>query len=117
MGMKTALEKVESCAEPLIAGAPGSKRRFTDKMKVLQKRLQHRYPTRAASVDLDDRYVLAFMRWGTEKPLLWVLDTQVKQVQRPNQFGDQVRAMVCDHVGDIIYALDEEGIFTFLEGE
>ena len=113
MGMQKALDKLESTVEDLRERKVGSRSRFSEKLKIFSKRLQNRYPTRVASVEMGERYILSFMKWGTDKPHFWVLDTEQKQLKRPTECGYDVRALVAETAADVLYLLDEEEVFRW----
>lgn len=116
MGMQTALEKLLDSADGLEEGrGPGTKARNTEKLKVIEKRMAKRFPNRVASVEMNERFIISFMRWGEDNPRLWVLDTRAKQIHRPTQHGPALRILASRALPELLSILDEERIFRFLE--
>ena len=103
--MRKCVERLRNLAEA------GSRSEMTNQLHVFQKKLQKLFPDETAMVRASDRYSLAYMRWGEDRPRLWVMDHLHKQVTKATQADPNPKSAVCLVGEDILFALDVDGKF------
>ena len=120
--MQVRLEKLQESAKELRAGGRGPERKLAStRLRNFQQVLSRTYRRRVAMVPLNERYSLAFMRWGLgpnpgdpRRPKLYVLDGDEMCVQPVNSTAPPIQAAACEKCWDLLSILDEEERYEFM---
>jgi hypothetical protein len=115
--MQKALEGLRHAGEDAAADERGSRKKLTERIRIFEAKLRSHFTNRVGALELDPKHALIFMRWGEEKAHLYIMDRDTKQIHRATSSGVDTKVLLSQVAGDLLYLLDEEGKFTFLENE